>query len=1338
MSFVHLHVHSEYSLLDGFSNIKKLIRRAKEMGMPAVGLTDHGTMFGVIEFYNTAIQEGIKPIIGVEAYLAARGMRDRDSKLDKKSTHLLLLAENETGYKNLLKIASAAQLDGFYYHPRVDHEFLAQHAEGLICTTGCMSAEVPRMINNGQLEEARRQLDWYYEVFGPDNFFFELQEHDIPELTAINKHLLQLGKRYNGRFVATNDVHYVNPGDARLQDVMLAIQTGCLVGDPNRMRMSSQSYYLRSPDEMAKIFGHVPGALENTLLIAERCQLDLGFKGYKLPHFPVPEGYDAQSYLRKLCEEGLRWRYGDKADQPIYRERLDYELGIIHQMGFDAYFLIVWDLCEYAKQEGIWYNARGSAAGSIVAYTLGITMVDPIKFGLIFERFLNPGRVSMPDIDLDFRDDMRAKMMEYCAHKYGEDKVAQIITFGTLKARAAIRDVGRVLDVPLPEVDRVAKTIPNTPGKPISIPEALESVTEFKQIYEQASRDPNKHYIKDLIDTAAEIEGVVRNVGTHAAGVIITDKPIIEYVPLHRPTGNADDSPVKTVTQFEMSIVDALGLLKVDFLGLSTLTVMARACDMIKQRHGKEYNLSNLPTDDPEAFALIGRGDTAGVFQVEGEGMRRNLMEMKPQTLDHVIAMISLYRPGPLAFIPTYIKRMQGEEEISYRHPALAPIFDETYGIPVYQEQIMRAAVELAGYTASEADALRKAIAKKKKDKIQKHRAKFIAGAVKRGIMDRETASAIFDDWEEFARYGFNKSHAADYGVIAVQTAFLKAHYPAEYMTALLSVFRDNTDKVTSYIVDSRRMGIEVLPPNVNYSDLDFTIEDSSNGPAIRFGLAAIKNVGTGPVAALLAARREGGLFKDLNDLIQRVDLRKVGKRALESMIKVGALDDFGERASLLESLNRIISASGAHFDAAMAGQMSLFGEHTGIVQHLHLSPPSREIKPREMLEWERELLGVYVSSHPLTPYTSLLERIITHKSTDLENVPPGKRVKVAGMVSRLRLHQTRNGKTMAFSTLQDMYGNSELVIFPRTWSTYHELVTEGAILIVDGKVDAQSGSSKVLVDSITTSDKITVAADQAHELDALLSPENADSPDLDSQKDETGNQEIPPTVREAPSDYQPSPPEPEGDIWLPDEDAPPPPPDIFPDDWLPAPPAAVPAPESGPPSGEILTPRHRKPAPAPPPALEKERMPSKALTADEVHPPSVVVSSPVDTSPSILQGMSAPSQPETDVMVASPPAYAQPAVAVAESADGVSQMVRVILRSTGDKLRDRLRLRRVYNVIFSYPGNDRFAFQIFEQGRSFLVEFPNFAIGICPEMLQRLRFIVGPENVIVEPLPFS
>ncbi len=713
MSFVHLHVHSEYSLLDGFSNIKKMVKRAQEMGMPALALTDHGTMFGVMEFYKSATEAGIKPVIGLEAYLAARRMSDRDPQLDKRSSHLLLLAENETGYRNLLRIASAAQLEGFYYYPRIDHEFLAGHAEGLICTSGCLSGEIPRLIQQENLEAVHRQLAWYYEVFGKDNYFLELQEHDIAESKLVNKTLLNLGKHYQARFIATNDVHYIDPGDARLQDIMLAIQTGSVLSDPNRMRMSDKTFYLRGPEEMAALFVEMPEVLSNTLLIAERCNLDLSFKGYRLPQFNLPQGYSIETYLRKLCEDGIERRYGARSTDPQVRQRLEYELNVIHEMGFDSYFLIVWDLCRHAREQGIWYNARGSAAASIVAYTLHITLVDPLQHGLIFERFLNPGRISMPDIDLDFRDDRRAEMLVYTAEKYGDDKVAQIITFGTLGARAAIRDVGRVMDIPLSEVDSAAKLIPNISGKTVTIAEALEEVSEFKQLYQSTP------YFKELIDTARQMEGVVRNAGTHAAGVIVTDKPIIEYLPLHRPTGSsAGDSPIKIVTQFEMSHLEALGLLKVDFLGLATLTIMARACALIWERHGVNLNLGNIPTDDPATYELLGRGDTAGVFQVEGSGMRRYLMQMKPKVLDHVIAMVALFRPGPMDFIPRYIRRMHGEEAVEYQHPMLEPIFKETYGYPVYQEQLMFVVMNLGGYSASEADDLRKAVSKKQKISI--------------------------------------------------------------------------------------------------------------------------------------------------------------------------------------------------------------------------------------------------------------------------------------------------------------------------------------------------------------------------------------------------------------------------------------------------------------------------------------------------------------------------------------------------------------------------------------------------------------------------------------------
>jgi DNA polymerase-3 subunit alpha len=1056
MSFVHLHVHTHYSLLDGFSNIKKLMKRAKEFGMPAVAISDHGTMYGVVEFYNAAKAAGVKPIIGLEGYMAPRRMTDKDSQFDKRAFHLLLLAENDTGYRNLLKIASASQLEGFYYHPRIDKDYLAAHSEGLIATSACLKGEIPNTIMERGVDTALPLLDWYFDIFGRDRFFLELQRHDMPELEQVNKELVQIGTRYHARFVATNDVHYVDRDEARLQDILLAIQTGAVLSDPNRMRMQGDTYYFRSPEEMNSLFSDVPESITNTLEIAERCNVNLDPNGYHLPLFEVPSGHTPETYLLSLCEEGLKNRYHERADDPEVRSRLEYELGVIHKMGFDAYFLIVWDLCRYAREHNIWYEARGSAAGSMVAYVLSITSVEPLRHGLIFERFLNPDRVSMPDVDLDFQDDKRTEIMEYCANKYGHDHVAQIITFGTMGARNAIRDVGRVMDIPLNEVDQIAKMIPNIPSRPTSIRDALDQVQSLKELYD------SQDYLRDLIDAAAGMEGVARNAGTHAAGVIISDKPIVEYVPLHRPTSNSEDVPIKSVTQYEMSILDHLGMLKVDFLGLATLTVMQKACDYIFQRYQIRYTLDNIPVDDPETYEFLGKGLTAGVFQLEGVGMTRFLVEMKPTKLDHIIAMVALYRPGPMEIIPSYIKRMHGKESISYRHPLLEPIMSETYGFAIYQEQVMQAAMQLADYTAAEADMLRKVISKKKEQELKKHHVKFVEGAVARGI-ERETAEEIFKDWEGFAHYGFNKSHAADYGVVAVQTAFLKARYPIEYMTALLSQSKNDSDKVALYVADCRVMGMNVLPPDVNYSGWDFEIEDTEKGKSvIRFGLGAVKNVGQNSVDLIVEAR-QAGTFKDINDFSRRVDLRKVGRRALESLIRVGALDVFADRHALLDGLDKIMAISESHFKAREAGQMTIFGFVEGLEEEIHL-PQVTSLDRREKLEWEHELLGIYLSDHPLSPYLTVIRKRITHFSAQLKEAAHNSDVVVGGMVGQLRTILTKKGKEMAFATLEDIQGNVELVIFPRTWAKYEDLIRSGEVLLVRGKADTEKTDPKVLV----------------------------------------------------------------------------------------------------------------------------------------------------------------------------------------------------------------------------------------------------------------------------------
>lgn len=1269
--------------------------------MPAVAITDHGTMFGVIDFYKAATEAGVKPIIGLEAYMAARGMKDKDSKLDRQSYHLLLLAENETGYKNLLKIASAAQMEGFYYYPRIDRDFLAAHSDGLICTSGCMSAEIPRALLNENPEEALKKWNWYYDVFGPDRFFVELQQHNIPEILDLNKQLLELGARYSAKFIATNDVHYINQDDARLQEILLAMQTQTVLSDTNRMRMSDDSYYLRSPEEMSRIFAEVPDSLSNTLLIAERCNVEIKFKDYHLPEFPVPDGETPETYLRALCEAGARRKYGDDANKPKVRERLDYELSVVHKMGFDAYFLIVWDLCRFARENGIWYNARGSAAGSIIAYTLEITIVDPLEHDLIFERFLNPGRVSMPDIDLDFRDDRRSEMLEYCAAKYGSDKVAQIITFGTMGTKAAIRDVARVMEIPLPEVDRVAKLVPFSPGKGSSMEDAL-AIREFKQIYDT---DPK---MREVIDVATKMEGTIRNAGTHAAGVVISDKPIQEYLPLHRPTSNSEDTPIKSVTQFEMGILDSLGMLKVDFLGLITLTVMARACDMIEKRHGKKFDLGNIPIDDPKSFELMGTGQTAGVFQVEGGGMTRWLVQMKPKNLDNIIAMVALYRPGPMQFIPDYIARMHGEAEVEYRHPAMQPIFEDTFGIPVYQEQLMRAAVELAGYTPSESDDLRKAISKKKKEDIEKHRAKFVKGAVEKG-MEQSIAEAIYADWEEFARYGFNKSHAADYGVIAVQTAYLKAHYPAEYMAALMSASAGQIEKVALYVADARSMDVPVLAPDINASEWDFAIEDIEGKPSIRFGLGAIKNVSEGAVKIIVEARK-AGKFTDLNDLARRVDLRAVGKRSLECLIKVGALDQFGNRASLLASLDRIIAISSAHFRAADAGQMSLFGADTGVVEEIQL-PEVKDVEKRDMLNWERELIGLYISDHPLNEFQTQLAHIVSYFSGQLSEANHEEKVRVAGLVTHVRPYTTKTGKPMGFVTMEDIQGNIELVLFPKTWDTYREQMTVGQIIIVEGKVDQSNPPAKILVDTVKTEIMMTVAADDPYaKQDATPKPMLARTEEQSPRRPDAlqpkpkpvpaPKQTPTPAVRPAAAVAEPEP------AYLVDEDMPPPP-DNFPEGW------------------------------------ENEWQPSFDDAAIASKPEPKFKKNEEVTPPLVARAATALAQVEEteqaeDRSEAAVPSLYVPLAKEDKDKEHPPRQITVMLRPTGDKERDKRRIKTLYGTLISHHGRDKFSFQIFESGKGHLIDFPNDTTRICPELLERLKKLMGEESWRVEEITFQ
>lgn len=1056
--FVHLHVHSEYSLLDGLSRIKDLVQRARELRMDALAITDHGVMYAVLDFYQQAVAHGIKPIIGCEMYLARDSMHSRRPRKDAKPYHLILLAENETGYQNLLQLATKSHLEGFYYKPRIDKELLSQHSVGLIALSACGRGEVPYLISQGDPEAARRAAAWYRELFGPESFYLELQEHDIAELLTINKELIAISRELSIPVVATNDVHYVCEEDAQSQELLLCIQTNTTVNDPKRMKMQGKGYHLRSPEEMGILFSEVPQALANTLEIAQRCNLSFEFDTLHLPPFEVPEGFTTESYLSHLCEEGLKKRYPHIT--PVIEARLQHEVGLIKEMDFAAYFLIVWDLIRFAKSRGILVGpGRGSAAGSIVSYCLGITDLDPLAHGLFFERFLNPGRRSMPDIDMDFPEDRRAEVISYVVDKYGQDHVAQIITFGTMAARAAIRDAGRALDLPPGEVDRTAKLIPFG----ALIDRALETTPELRELHEEQA------YIRDLVHAAKSLEGVVRHASTHAAGVVITDEPLTQYVPLQRAIKGDG-----VITQYAMGDLERIGLLKMDFLGLSTLTVIQQTMDLIKETHGVELALEELNLEDPDLYRLLSGGQVTGIFQVESPGMRRVLRELQPTSFGDVMATIALYRPGPMKYIPDFIRRKHGQTSITYLCPELKPILEETYGVIVYQEQVIRIARELAGFTTSEADMLRHAIGKKKAKELEAQREKFIQGAVQKGIAE-ETAREVFQMIEYFGRYGFNKAHAAAYAVITCQTAYLKAKYPVEYMAALLTVDKDDTDKVAVEVADCRRMGIPVWPPNVSCGDLDFTIREESpdadrgaqRGEAvqgIRFGLGAVKNVGQGPVEAILRSRQDQP-FQDVSDFCRRVDLRQVNRRALDSLIRCGALDEFGSRVQLLNAIDKMMSFSQHAHHAQEIGQMSMFelGDEYGLSLDID---DGTDIPRRKQLAWERELLGLYVSEHPLQQIAPRLERDTTAFCGQIDSSLHGQTVIIAGMVSQVRRITTKNGKSMAFGQLEDLQGQTEIVIFPNVYEKTSQLWQPDNILLVRGRVQVRQDEAKVICES--------------------------------------------------------------------------------------------------------------------------------------------------------------------------------------------------------------------------------------------------------------------------------
>jgi DNA polymerase-3 subunit alpha len=1050
--FVHLHTHSEFSLLDGLGRIDDLVDAAAAHGFDALALTDHGALYGAVAFYQACTAKGIKPIIGVETYVARRSMRDREGKADAQPFHLVLLARDWTGYQNLCRLITDAHLEGYYYKPRIDREHLARHAEGLIGLSACLNGEIPRALEVDDWEAARRLAGEYRDIFGPDGFYLELQDHGLPEQRRLNEQLLRLGPEVGLPLVVTNDLHYVRPEQAEAHDVLLCVGTGSNLDTPGRMRFESQEFYLKSAAEMVARFPDLPAAIRTTRRIAEMCDLVLPLGQLRIPHFPVPDGETPESWLRKECERGLVARYGTVT--PELRARLDYELGVICSMGYAGYFLIVADFVRFAREQGIMTTCRGSAPGSIVTYTLGITPVDPIAYQLPFERFLNPDRVTMPDIDVDFEDGRRDEVIAYVTRKYGSDHVAQIITFGTMLARAAIRDVGRVLGFGYSEVDRIAKAVPNQLG--IRLDEALEIAPALREMYDG---DPQ---VRRLIDLARQLEGVARNVSTHAAGVVISREPLTEIMPLQRAT-NSD----ATMTQYEMHAVEALGLLKFDFLGLSNLTILRRAVELVREHRGVEIDLERIPLDDAKTFELLASGETTGIFQLESAGMRRYIRELRPTSVHDLAAMVALYRPGPMDNIPAYIRRKHGLEPVTYLHPLLEPYLEKTYGIFVYQEDIMAAAIALGGFTGPEADTLGYAIRKKKSSVLRSMKDKFVRQAAERGVSP-DVIEAVFTAFQPFERYGFNKAHATCYGLVAYQTAYLKANYTVEYMTSVLTAFRDNADKVAAAVAECRRLGIEVLPPDVHRSGMEFTVE----GEAIRFGLLAVKNVGEGAIESIIRAREEGGPFKSLVDFCARIDLRLANRKVLESLARVGALAAFGHPAQILAGLDDAMAAAAAIQRERASGQTALFDagaeEGSAAAGFEKPLPDVPEVSLRERLRWEKELLGLYLSEHPMGEVADRVGAYVTAYSGDLaDETLDGQRIVVAGIVVGLRVVVTKAKQTMAVATLEDLQGAIEVVVFPRTYEQTRELWQEGAILVVAGRVDHRGEEVSLLADVV-------------------------------------------------------------------------------------------------------------------------------------------------------------------------------------------------------------------------------------------------------------------------------
>ena len=1068
MNFTHLHVHTEYSLLDGSNKIKEYVARVKKLGMDSAAITDHGVMYGVIDFYKEAKAQGIKPILGCEVYVAPGSRFDKEAgNNEDRYYHLVLLAENNEGYQNLMKIVSIGFIDGFYYKPRVDIETLETYHEGIIALSACLAGEIPRYIMRGMYEEACKSALRYQNIFGKNNFCLELQDHGMPEQKQVNQSLLRMSREMGIELVATNDVHYTYAEDVKPHDILLCLQTGKRLSDEDRMRYEGGQYFVKSPEEMATLFPYAPEALENTYKIAQRCNVEIEFGVTKLPKYDVPEGYTSWEYLNKLCWDGFAERYPD--DTGKLRDQLTYELSIIQKMGYVDYFLIVWDFIKYSRDHGIAVGpGRGSAAGSLVSYTLGITNIDPAKYQLLFERFLNPERVSMPDIDVDFCFERRQEVIDYVVRKYGKDRVAQIVTFGTLAARGVLRDVGRVMDMPYAFVDSIAKMVPQELN--ITLDRALKTNPEFKTLY-----DTNEQ-VKELVDMSMRLEGLPRHTSMHAAGVVISQKAVDEYVPLSR----AQDGSL--TTQFTMTTLEELGLLKMDFLGLRTLTVIQNAVRMAEQGHGCKIDVDHIDYNDKAVLDSLGTGKTDGVFQLESTGMKNFMKELKPQSLEDIIAGISLYRPGPMDFIPQYIRGKNHPETITYDCPQLESILEPTYGCIVYQEQVMQIVQKLAGYTLGRADLVRRAMSKKKAAVMQQERQNFVygneaegvPGCISRGIPEN-VANKIYDDMIDFAKYAFNKSHAAAYAVVAYQTAWLKYYYPVEFMAALMTSVIDNSTKVSEYILTCRQMSIGILAPDVNESESAFSV----SGGAIRYGLNAIKSIGRPVIESIIAERKAGGPYVDLSDFIHRLPGKDVNKRVVENLIKSGAFDSFpANRRQMMLIYGQIMDEAAQKKKTELAGQMSLFdfaAEEDKEAFKVKI-PVVAEYNKGDLLAFEKEVLGFYISGHPLEEYEEQWKRGISHVTTDflppeegeLPKVHDGERATVGGMITTKTMKATKTNKMMAFITIEDLVGTVEVIVFPRDYEKIGKMLNVDDKVFVSGRISAEEDrASKMILESI-------------------------------------------------------------------------------------------------------------------------------------------------------------------------------------------------------------------------------------------------------------------------------